>query len=304
MWLGRFLKSNVIYIIWFAFYFTIAYIIALLIFGEYWQSFWVVAVIYAVSISVALSPIGEAILRFSEGCKPPRTEQDRNYLVPIFQEVFEDAKAVNPKLNSGMKIYITDALYVNAFAVGRQTIAVTRGALATFNRDELKGLIAHEIGHMAYGHTKALLLNFIGNFLFTVIVFVSRLLLKITEIATTALAFINIVGIAMRIIAFFFRAFFEISLFLFVNIGAILLSLNSRTNELEADKFAFRIGYGQELIATLYILQKISLNAKMKFSERLKASHPHTTDRIAQLERFEERKHKLMMEKKKKSQGR
>jgi heat shock protein HtpX len=50
-----------------------------------------------------------------------------------------------------VRVMETDAL--NAFATGTSTsnasIAVTRGLLATLNRDELQGVVAHEMSHIA-----------------------------------------------------------------------------------------------------------------------------------------------------------
>jgi heat shock protein HtpX len=50
------------------------------------------------------------------------------------------------------KIYIIDSPAMNAFAVGREpdkaAVAVTVGLLAKLNRDELQGVIAHEISHI------------------------------------------------------------------------------------------------------------------------------------------------------------
>ena len=67
----------------------------------------------------------------------------------------------------------------------------------------------------------------------------------------------------------------------------MILALNSRTNEIEADTFAHDIGYGKELTTSLYLLQKISLNTGVGLMERMKASHPHMAYRIAHLERLE-----------------
>ncbi len=50
------------------------------------------------------------------------------------------------------KIYIMDTPTPNAFAVGlkpeRAAVAVTTGLMARLNRDELQGVIAHELGHI------------------------------------------------------------------------------------------------------------------------------------------------------------
>lgn len=50
------------------------------------------------------------------------------------------------------RVYVVDDPDPNAFATGRDSahasIAVTRGLLATMNRDELQGVIAHEMSHI------------------------------------------------------------------------------------------------------------------------------------------------------------
>lgn len=285
MWLLRFLKSNVLYIIWFLLYFAFAWIIL----GQDWRSFYIASAVYGVSITLALSPIGEVVLRLLENCRKPATAKEKEYLIPLFEEVYQDAKEFNPSLNNGIKIYIMDAMYVNAFAIGRKTIAVTKGALETFNREELKGILAHELGHMTHGHTKALLLTLVGNLFFSLIIWVLRFILSFVEFLADVTASYNVIGYLFLFIGFLVRIIFEAFVFLFVNLGQLLLAINSRTNELIADKFAFQIEYGKQLIDALYLIQKISINRKLKLSEQLRASHPHTAFRIEALEKLEDK---------------
>jgi len=280
----KFVMSNWLYIIWFLIY----YLIAWAILGANANSFAIVTVIYGTSVSIALSPVGEVILRLMENCREPSTEQEYNYLIPMFDEVYQDAKEITPNLSNDIKLYIMDEMYVNAFAIGRKTIAVTRGAMATFTADELKGVLAHELGHMTYGHTKALLLSVIGNFFFSVIVWIFRVLLNIVQVIANISANFNIIGTVFSIPAFITRIFVDFSVFVFINLSEIILASNSRTNEIEADTFAFEMGYGRELISGLYLLQKISMTAKPKLSERMKATHPHIAHRITNLERLED----------------
>ena len=279
----KFIHSNYLYIIWFIIYFTLAWILL----GAGIESLIIVTAVYGVSMTIALCPVGEIILRLLENCREPQTEQERNYLLPMFEEVYQYALEANPKLNKGIKIYIMDAMFVNAFAIGRKTIAVTRGALETFTAEELKGILAHELGHMTYGHTKALLLSLIGNLFFSAIVWFFRLLLNIFQTISNISAVFNVVGIIFAFILFIMRFFAELCNFIFVNLGQMLLALNSRQNEIQADTFAYDIGYGRELTASLYLLQKTTINTKIKLSERMKASHPHMGYRIAHLEKLE-----------------
>lgn len=50
------------------------------------------------------------------------------------------------------KLYITPEMQINAFATGRDpahaAVAVTQGALARLDKDELQGVIAHELSHV------------------------------------------------------------------------------------------------------------------------------------------------------------
>ena len=280
----KFIGSNIVYIIWFLLYFTIAWAIL----GANWTSFMIVSVIYGISVTIALSPIGEGILRFTEGCRLPTTEEEYNYLMPLFEEVYDNARELNPTLSSDIKLYITDDMYVNAFAMGRNTVAVTRGAMATLTADELKGVLAHELGHITHGHTKALLLAVVGNFFFSIIVWIFRILLNIVQFFANLSANFNVVGIAFAVITFITRVFADLSILLFVNLSQIILAINSRTNEIQADTFAYEIGYGRELISAMYLLQKITMGQKVSLSDRLKASHPHIAYRIRQLEILED----------------
>lgn len=269
------LAKNYIYFVWVIIYFLLAWSIL----GADWDSFVLVFILYGISISIALSPLGETMLRFIEKLRPLSTKEEKEYLLPIFEEVYENAKEKDQKLNNNIRLYIIDNMYVNAFAIGRKTIAVTKGAVQTFSQDELKGVIAHEFGHLSNGDTKALLLSTIGNGIFSVLIFVLRIIMLITEVvfSLTRIPFLDVFAVLARFL-------FDIGVIIFSYVSEILLSVNSRQNELWADKFAFEIGYGEELVSSLYILQKISLPNNLKLLDRLRASHPNTAKRIEQLE--------------------
>ena len=90
---------------------------------------------------------GEQILLATAGARQV-TKQDAPQLYNVVEEM---------KIASGLpvvpKVYIIDSHVPNAFAVGlkpeRAAVAVTSGLLSKLNRDELQGVIAHEIGHIA-----------------------------------------------------------------------------------------------------------------------------------------------------------
>ncbi len=276
--LEKFIKNlakNYIYIIWTMVYFSIAW----LMLGADKYSFILVFFLYGISIIIALSPLGEVLLRFIEKVRPISTRKEKEYLLPIYEEVYENAKQKDTKLSNNINLYIIDNMYVNSFAIGRKTIAVTMGAIQTFSQDELKGVIAHEFGHLSNGDTKALLLSTIGNGIFSILILILKFIFIITDLIFSfmRIPFANI----FTLIASFL---FDVGVIVFSYVSQIILSVNSRKNELSADRFAFDIGYGEELMYSLYILQKISLPQNLKLIDRLRASHPNTAKRIEQLE--------------------
>lgn len=278
----EFIKNNFLYVLWFAFYFIMAW----LFLGANWDSFYKVTIIYGVSIGIALSPLGEVLFRFINGARKPATNKEKEYLEEIFKEVYRNAKGKNENLSNNIKIHISNSMYPNAFACGRNTIAVTKGAINIFSEDELKGVIAHEFGHLKYGHTKASIVTFIGNMFFSVIIAIVQLILQVIDSISTAfaetsrnLAVIVIAGICKVCVIILNLYIFAINI-----IGQLLLSANSRRNEFQADKFALDIGYGEELLSSLCLLEKFNGENKLTMFQQMTMSHPYMDKRIARLE--------------------
>jgi len=275
-----FVDGNLLYILWFITnYFVVRAIIG---------NPTLVTTIYIVSIAGALSPIGEEILRVIENCREIATKEEKNYLLPLFEEVFEHAKEIDPILNDAIQLYIMDGMHIDSFAVGRKTIAITRGAVATLTEDELKGLLAHELGHMSHGHTKARLVVKIGNSFFALLIRGSRLLSKIAEQINSLIAKKSFWFYVILAIIHITRYIHDVLVFLFVTLGEIIIAFNSRENDTKADEFAHNMGYGKELISALYLLQKITIHSKISVMERAKAMRPFIAYRIRDLERLED----------------
>jgi heat shock protein HtpX len=107
--------------------------------------------VFAVGLWIALTLIslnsGDSILLHVAGAK----EITRDVHPRLFNVVEE------MKIASGLpampKIYIIDEPAPNAFAIGvkpdKSAVAVTAGLLERLNRDELQGVIAHEVAHIS-----------------------------------------------------------------------------------------------------------------------------------------------------------
>lgn len=277
----KFIKTNHIYVVWS----VVNFFISFLMLGANIFSFIFCLSLYVISFRLALSSVGERLLRIINNVRSLETRREKEYLIPIFEDIYEDVKQEYPHLKD-IEICIIDNLTINAFALGKHTIAVTRGAIETFSEDELKGIILHEFGHIIHGDTKAVLLNLIGNGFFSIfIVFIKILLLCID------IVFLSTDKDPKRrpsFISILLHFIFTLFLLAFTLTGNILISINSRKNEYSADGFAYEIGYGEDLISALYLLQKMSLGEDMRLVQRMQSSHPHIAKRIGRLEALEE----------------
>ncbi|MDH3211454.1 MAG: M48 family metallopeptidase [Myxococcales bacterium] len=102
-------------------------------------------VLWLVQWGVAVGSGDDIMLRMT-GARQIRHE-DHPILVNVVEEM-----AIAAQLPQAPRVFIVDDPSPNAFAVGRDpqktTVAVTTGLLRILDRDELQGVIAHEIGHI------------------------------------------------------------------------------------------------------------------------------------------------------------
>jgi len=242
------------------------------------NSFLIATGLYAVSVLIALSPIGEGLFRLAYGVHPVETGEDKEYLRPIFKEII-NAVPVNKK-PIRIHVGIIDKMEVNACAIGKHTVAVTRGAIEVFTEDQLKGVIAHELGHIWTRDTVASIFLLVSNgyyYLFALFVNIFIYLLdKVSTLIgdrTTGQFLCSVLRFLFKIVNFFFS--FPIK---------AVVALESRRTEYRADQFAYELGYGEELKSALYLLRKISLGDNSDLIKKMMDSHPRLTARIEQLE--------------------
>ena len=279
---GLFLRANWAYILWGVLHGLLAFFILQGVLGSTEAAIQFTLIIYVVSIGLALSPLGEFVMRRLEGARPVETKKDIDYLMPLFEEVYDEAKARTPSLNKHIKLYISEAKYVNAFAIGRKTVMVARGAIESFSPEELKGAIAHELGHMASGDTTARLLTIVGNGFFSAIVLMCRAVIVFYELV---IGLISKKYVLTIIISFIVKMLFSYTISAFLFVGSMILALNSRYREYLADDYAYQIGFGEGLKDMLYQINSLHMGGKRTIKQWLRASHPHTTARIARLEK-------------------
>jgi Zn-dependent protease with chaperone function len=276
---GGFFTSNWGYIFYFIVYFFITFIILAILFNNDIIGLLLSIILYTVSLLLAFSKYGESYVRSIYYARPIKTKA-KKYLNPIFNEVYEKAYKKNPHIGKNIKLYYIDDVEANAYAIGKNTICITKGAVNSFSEDELKGLFAHELGHIVNGDTQALILRVVGNGFFSIVIWVINLFIKF-------FTYIINNNEENNIIKFFFYYLYyicKVTVFLIDIMGVLIMQFNSRQNEYLADYYAYRLGFKDGLTSVLYILSDTYGDEKVKFFDRYKMSHPYLTDRIYRLE--------------------
>lgn len=245
--------------------------------------------LYIASIAIAISPIGEAIIRHQNGCKKIQDAATINRLEPLFREVYYKAKKDNPEISSDIRLFINEEECPNAFATGRKTVCVTRGLL-DYSDEEIKAVLAHEFGHLAHQDTDRILVVAIGNtaitaicLLFQFAALIMQFFMKIYAIFTSDedglfCALLGMLSSMLTIVLI--GAFMKI----WTKLGVLLCMKTSRSNEYQADEFAFDLGYGNGLCTFLSGLH--SGKPKGLFAS-LASSHPDNSDRVARIQALE-----------------
>jgi heat shock protein HtpX len=253
------------------------------VFGWFEELFKVVVFVQLTFIALAISPIGEATIRFFYNARPIVTNKDKEYLLPIFNSVYADVLKNKWWTSKKIKLYIDKSMTVNAYALGANTIVVTRGAVESLSEGLLKGIIAHEFGHLYRGDTMLPLIFLGGNLYFVLAFFVIKVVKFILNASN------EIMGEDSQKYNNFFISFwiwlFCLAITPLVLLVRGLLALIKRDNEYMADEFAYDVGYGNHLIYALYSLDKFDFGSgRVSILERLKMSHPYIDFRIENLE--------------------
>ena len=280
-----FRKKNIGLIIWLVL--NTALIIAIFSNGfASWQGALLGLGIYLLSLVIALSPIGDWILRLQTGCKEMTDPDELARIKPIFDEVYAKAKEKNPELPDTIKLFVNDSATPNAFATGRKTVCITRG-LFSYSDEQIKGVFAHELGHLAHKDTDSILVVSVGNMIVTGIFVVVRVLANLFMIIAQVVASSNdgIAGLfgsiftgLSRVVADFLLA---LAMRLWTQLGTWLCMSSSRGNEYEADEYAYDCGYGEPLCEVLASFG--SGDSSKGLFAALSSSHPDNDKRIAKI---------------------
>lgn len=244
--------------------------------------------LYIISLMITLSPIGEWVLRVQNGCKKLVRREHKEYLLPLFNEVYERAREQDPTIAPDVQLFINDDESMNAFATGRKTICVTKG-LMNLPPEQIKAVLAHEFGHLSHKDTDLILIISVGNFFVTAFILVMR---AIITLINTVLFFGSLFNrdawgmVQHAVIHFLELALISGISWLWTQLGVLLCMKSSRSNEFLADEFSFQLGYGTELC---YALDTVAggHGAEGLFAT-LVSSHPDKDQRVGRLQELED----------------
>lgn len=280
-------KSNIPLIIYLVLNVFLTGAVMCMMFGLYdWEGMLSGIVLYVVSLAIALSPVGEWILRLQTGCKKIKRAEQIEFLEPLFKEVYEKAKELDSSIPDDVQLYINNDEAPNAFATGRKTICLTEGMLH-MPKEQIKATLGHEFGHLAHKDTDMILLVTVGNLIVNLIILGIRLIISFFYIIFSAVAgFLEgsnhgLVSLIKEIYYLLITFIVSGLVWIWTKIGTLLVMKSSRSNEFEADEFSYNLGYGNDLCAVLDVI--CDSKAKGLFAS-LASTHPHKDDRIAKLQ--------------------
>lgn len=247
----------------------------------------------AFAISAVLAIIGYTRLAtFIVGIFIPGRKavgREINRIQPLLENAIEQAnKNYGTNYNiRDFKIKISDSKIADAAALGHNLIIVSRGALNTFNDEELRAVIAHELGHLFYGDS-------IRNIALIFSAFATRVVMWFYAVYASVTAMLNQVFSSAKgeaAAALTLGSLIPLLIFLPVvllnllgtKVFDLLNMMMSRSVEYRADAFASSLGYKADMIAALETLDGLTITDN-SFLAKLMATHPAPMQRIGALE--------------------
>ena len=254
---------------------------------HWWRiPFWEFAAIHLVAVVVMFwRPLQTVLVMRMLGAHRATPDQARR-LEPAWRSVAQQI-GMSPR-RFALAVLPSDEL--NAFACGGSLLVVTSYAIEALPRDEMAGVLAHEVAHHLGLHTVALtvrqwlslpifLLARVGFFLQNVAVAATRSFVSHSS-ALTAVG--RVISALLNAVAWVFLAALMISNQLANGIG--------KGSEFEADRRAVEMGFGRELATALRRVAEIERHDEVgSLRANLVVTHPSARSRVARIEALRRR---------------
>lgn len=226
----------------------------------------------------------KALVRYNP--KKQNYEEYEN-IYRIFQRVHERAREKSKLIPKNVRLYICHDGDANACIIGVRTLVIHDGLL-DLSDEQIEGIIAHEFGHIANSDAVLPMCKISANSILTISVGIIIGFLKLaafislfTEDSDRAAA--RIFGFIMKwLFAVIISWILKLALQIWFSIGFLFEMIASRKQEYAADKFAYKIGYGEGLADALHSLDG-SIKRRTNIFDGMTRTHPYTMDRVDKL---------------------
>jgi Zn-dependent protease with chaperone function len=230
--------------------------------------------------SLFLRPVQRLVLMRLLGARTP-TRQENDSLQRAWHVVAQ-ANHIPP---GRFVLSVADSEDLNAFASGGHLVVVSSWAIANLSREDLSGVLAHELSHHLGMHTIALT---VGQWLTIPIVLLARIGFYVQNIAHAAtdtftqgssgasLIGKTIAG-ALTIVSWIFLSM--------ISISQVIGNATGKGAEFKADETVVNMGFGRELRNALRIVIAAGHGERAThWRDRLVTAHPPARTRVARIE--------------------
>ena len=174
---------------------------------------------------------------------------------------------------------------LNAFACGGHLVVVTSYAIETLPRDELTGVLAHELSHHLGLHTVAL--TFV-QWLSVPVLLLARIGFFLQNVASAATTSYGSNSSSLTAIGRTLAAILNGISWIFLSgllLSNALANIVGRNSEFEADMRAVDMGFGKSLATALRrFVAEFGADRPLTWRDRLASSHPPARTRVARIE--------------------
>lgn len=234
----------------------------------------------AAVVLLFLRPVQRYVLAPLLGARRP-THDEMTVLEPAWRPVlqFNDL----PRHRYVLAVLPSDDL--NAFACGGHLVVVTSYALEALPRDELSGVLAHELSHHLGLHVVPLT---ISQWLSVPVLLLARIGFFLQNVASAATTSFVQHSSALTAVGRLVAALLTGLSWVFLSglvLSNVLGNAVGRNAEFQADRRAVDMGFGKPLAMALRrALAELGSDRATTFRERLNTSHPPARTRVARIE--------------------
>lgn len=232
------------------------------------------------AVLLFLRPVQEVLLAPLLGARRP-TRDERARLDTAWRSVLQAAAL--PERRYVLAVLPADEL--NAFACGGHLVVVTTLAIESLPRDELAGVLAHELSHHLGFHTVALT---VSQWLSVPVLLLARIGFFLQNVATAATSSFASHSAALTALGRAVAGVLTAASWVFLS-GLLVANaagnVAGRSAEFQADYRAVSMGFGPELSSALRRVIALGGGERPRgWRERMAATHPPARTRVARID--------------------